>query len=170
MDKPEIKTLLAQLQTKDDWQTVDITIETLAAYGAEAVPTLLKGLAQQKGLIKAVIIGALGKIGDKRALTALTSILLNKREPVKIRANAIVASGEISDGSVVELLIPLFNEDKNPLIRATIIPVLGYFGQVGNVEAIKMVKQALNDEDKQVRDFALSWMRILQNVEIVEKE
>jgi HEAT repeat protein len=165
MDYSEIRALLAQLQPKDDWQTVDNTIETLAGYGAEAVPILLNCLTEHKGVTKTVIIGVLGKISDKRALTTLTSILLNKRESVKIRANAIVALGEISDGSIVELLLCVFNEDKNPLIRATIIPVLGHFGQSGNIEAIKTIEQALADEDKQVRDFASSWMQVLQDVE-----
>ncbi len=94
---------------------------------------------------------ALGKLGDKSAIPALTNAFLNDNEHL-VRWSAAHALGKLGDKSAIPALINALLNDDDSWVRRSAAHALG---ELGDKSAIPNLKTALNDDDSSVRRSAV---------------
>jgi len=114
----------------------------------EAVPDLIGLLNQDSGEITAVIIEALGKIGDSAAVEPLIP-KLNENNPL-IREKAIEALGKIRDKRAVPPLASIL-EQKDSRSEGEVFTAIWALGNIGDKSAEPVLISLLKDNDGYVR-------------------
>ena len=111
------------------------------------VDTLIALLKSADTWVAYYVIGALGKIGDARAVDALISALSRK----DLRKSAIIALGQIADISSISLIVP-FLKNESKTVREEALKAVAQFFQRGASEEIiiKNIKNALGNEARNI--------------------
>lgn len=100
---------------------------------------------------------ALGKIGDKNAVTSLINVVSDENEKsIYVREQAAVALGMIGDMRAIDPFLSILEAKKNFLDKFTflkerVIEALGKFSIPHSKRVITALKDALLDESPQVR-------------------
>jgi len=104
------------------------TIETLSQLkNTEVVDYLISILdSNASKLVKESVCNALGKIGDKKATTALIESLESQYESV--RYQAVIALGKIADVQAIPSLIKILENQDDSLVRSEAAKALGMIG------------------------------------------
>ena len=99
-----------------------------------AVEPLLKRLAKTESnrTVRRAIYGALGRIGDPRAVPVLLNCL-NNEEREEVRGDCVAAIGRIGEPSSFDQLLMAFREDPAFMVRGTVVDALGGFSSPGAV-------------------------------------
>ena len=108
--------------------------------------------------------GALGKIGDARAVEPLIGVLSDDDENVRWRAAE--ALGKIGDKRAVEPLIGVLG-DEDEYVRSSAAEALGV---IGDVRAVEPLIKALGDENSGVRQHAARALVKITEANIKGKE
>jgi HEAT repeat protein len=95
--------------------------------------------------IRASAIIAMGKAGDRDAVTYLVQTLENTSEVDWLRACAAIALGRLSGEEVVQPLIDALRDDNNTVLRA----VISALGDARCRQAVPYLKETLKDSTKQ---------------------
>jgi len=111
------------------------------------VDGLMKTFKYGDIFIKRYIAMALGGIGGKLAVEALTQALKDKDSTV--RSCAAMSLGKIGDPAIEPLIHTLKNGDRLARMNAVIA-----LGEIGGKLAVEALTQALKDKDSTVRSFA----------------
>jgi HEAT repeat protein len=106
--------------------------------------------------------GALGEIGDARAVEPLIAALKDKNSG--IRYGAAGALGEIGDARAVEPLIAAL-KDKHPVVRETAAEALG---EIGDARAVEPLIAALKDKGPGVLEKAAEALGEIGDARAVE--
>ena len=140
---PETKKYLLKSIKKDPEPVCLDALEGIVKMGIKVVPDLLEAYSEKRSN-KKVILKALGRIGDERALPVIKKALSHKNE--EIRENAVLALAGIN----CEEKMPLLNKmaaDKAPVIREKTLAILGEIEQ----SDISVFQKGLKDEAPEVR-------------------
>ena len=138
-----------------------------------------ESVARESGVpVRRAIIGALGRLGDARALPLLLRALRDKNDWVqkdaveglsrlgapaldslvsalqdpdyRVRLGAVTALGKLGDEKAVAPLLALF-EDPNDYVREAVVDALGV---LGDMRAVDLLLRAMQDSDPILRDHA----------------
>ncbi len=128
----------------------------LARIGSPAVEPLIKILKSDNWSEVSLAAQVLGSIGDKRAVEPLIELLSNSPSAVEdmysrqwqILSAAATALGKIGSQQAVKPLIELLEEEKNQIVRKSIVFTLG---QIREPRAIPILVKALSDPYYSVR-------------------
>lgn len=115
--------------------------------GPEAVASLLEAIKDPNPVIRSNAALALGKIKDKKVVSALIDTA-KQDENKYVRAAAVQSLGEIGDVSTLEPLVAMLKREYSERVRATIISVLKDYHEE---KLINILVGFLNDEDSRVR-------------------
>lgn len=116
---------------------------------------------------------ALGKIGDKNAVTSLINVVSDEEEKsIYVRESAAMALGMIGDMRAVDPFLTILEAKKNFLDKFTflkerVIEALGKFNMPHSKRVLSALKDALLDESPQVR---LNTVETLMNFAIEEED
>jgi HEAT repeat protein len=149
--------------SKATWRDSSKFVGECVAAGAAAVEPLvsaLKSLASSRSNAEArgVLIYALGKIRDKRAVNAIIECLLDNYEPpesneiYRVGSIAIDALGMIGDTEAVESLTAILSNDKVHWEERC--RVLEAIGNIDDPRAVKAINIARTDKNEHVRKTA----------------
>jgi hypothetical protein len=138
-----LEALIGRL-TQDDFDPPDWESDPAA------IPVLLELLSDPDAEVRkyaARTFVHMGPMGEA-ALPKLTDLLRDDVPEVRSLAAGALASVERRKERAVPLLVGML-KDPEPLVRRRIANLLGEFGE--SEEVVPALKEALNDEDKQVR-------------------
>jgi len=118
-----------------------------------AVDSLIKGLDDESIYFAADVAEALGKIGDKTALKPLIKVLQSKgtlSSDNMVRRYAAEAVGNIADTEDQEAVDILVQAVENEELYVRLAAIEG-LGKIGGNKAREALRQALNDQNRDVR-------------------
>ena len=103
----------------------------------EAVEPILKSLAkpEENPFVRSALYIALGKLGDRRALTALEDCV-KKETRDELRSDCVVALGRLGENSTLPLLLTALQEDSSFLVQSSVVDALGGFSEDSAVKAL----------------------------------
>jgi HEAT repeat protein len=152
--KQEIEKLVNELGSTNP-STREEAAKALAQYGAllrsEALQPLIKALTDEDSSVRCYAAGALGALGDSRAIPALLNSLHtdngknNYDQPVKVFATT--ALGRIGNKQVFEELVALL-DNPDPSLREAAADALG---ALGDIRAFEYLVALLTDKDYGLR-------------------
>ncbi len=135
--------------------------EALAKIGEPAVEPLGQALKDEDANVRRRAVGALGKIGDERAVELLIQALKDEDEDVRWRAAD--ALGKIGDERAVEALIPVLKDDgyaiKGDYITYVREKAAEALGKIGDKRAVEPLNQLLNDSNAHIIEVAKAAMK-----------
>lgn len=140
----EIQVLVDAL--RDDARR-DAAYEQLVNLGDRGFEALISALADADALVRESAAGALGKIGDERAVGPLIGALSDADEKGRVRRDAAQALGRIGDERAVEPLIGALS-DAGGYVRRRAAWALG---EIGDARAVEPLIGALSDAEEAVR-------------------
>ncbi|MGI6087380.1 MAG: HEAT repeat domain-containing protein [Kiritimatiellia bacterium] len=118
----------------------------IQARDVRALGPLLEALVDmQDDALRAAAAGALGYIGDARAVMPLIEAL--KDHEIHVRLSAIKSLGLLGDNRAVAELAGIVNDQKAEIRLAT-VKALGEFGDA----AVEILSAKLKDDDPEIRD------------------
>ena len=144
-------------------------VEKLAA--EKDVEGIIKALGDEDKDVRMDAAGALGKIGDKRAVDPLTAAL-EKDEDCDVRASAALALGIVGEGErvVVDPLIAALKKDKHWGVRASAAIALGptaySLGDLRDERIVESLIAALGDEHWGVQQNAATTLGLLTKMNL----
>lgn len=138
-----IATLITALRT-DDRRAHTLVVEDLAKMGVAAVEPLLTVLRDANPNVRAGAARALGKIGDRRALSAL-EFCLRFDNSTEVRKSAVWAL-HLGDARAVPALVDALG-DTDEWVRFGAVIVLAKIG----TPAVKSLTNALKSDDATIR-------------------
>jgi HEAT repeat protein len=163
-----IEPLLSLLHHKDDRTRVLAVYEIWIIISLkkieipEAVEPLIKALTDNEKGVRSYSALVLGEIKDKRATEYLIQSLGDNEEYVK--ESVVKALGKICDRRAVDPLVNCFKKEKGSLCRSYALDSLA---EIGGVEVVDPLIQALNDKDDDVRFHAASGLGLLRDPRVV---
>ena len=128
-----------------------------------AIPALVKALGDENGSVRDSAARALGKIGPpaRAALPALRKALTDKHEDTRVDAAlSLWRLDPSSAGAALPVIVEMLVA-KHPQRRVTGALVLGQMGPAAK-KAIPALKEALKDEDEDVRKAAAEALKKIQ--------
>lgn len=144
-DVNALTTLVSALSDGDAKVRVEAAT-TLGQVGKAAVPSLLKALREGNADARAAAIGAMERIGDRRAVEELAR--LARSEPyVAVRAQAVTALGRLGGETAREALADAL-KDSDAGVRLRAVEALG---RADGAQSVQAIAQALSDPDESVR-------------------
>ena len=117
---------------------------------------------------------ALGKIGDKYAVTPLINVMTDEEEKsVYLRESAVTALGMLGDVRAIEPLVKILEAkqgimDKFSFLKERIIEALNKIGYYNDARVYKALKLSLSDASPQVRIDAIEGLMNIENPESYE--
>jgi HEAT repeat protein len=101
----------------------------------EAVGPLLDCLAmpEKNPLVRSALYTALGKLGDRRGIPALT-VCLNKETREELRSDCVAALGMIGEESSLPILLTALRNDSSFLVQSSAVDALGGFSDGASVQ------------------------------------
>ena len=120
--------------------------DDLTALGIEAVPEIIAATRHRLPSVRDAAATALGRIGDRRAVTPLTD-LLSRESEWDVRIAAAYSLGQLGDPAATARLIEAM-ADHQPYVREAAAKALG---ECGDTAATVVLLRALDDEDYLVR-------------------
>ena len=150
------ESVLAELLSGDSMEmrhAADAINEMADSEKQQFLNVVIPKLKEAVVVVRRNVAGALGEIGDTRAVEALIEALKDRDESV--RKNTVEALGEIGDARAVEALIEAL-EYEAVVVRERAAWALG---RIGDVSAVEALIEALNDRDESVREHA-AWALI----------
>ncbi|HPU30166.1 MAG TPA: HEAT repeat domain-containing protein, partial [Syntrophorhabdaceae bacterium] len=166
-------------------------IDSIVTHGQHIVNLLIDQVYSKDMEIKKSAIIALGRIGDKRAVSALISVLDEEPELAIISAGALAKIGDRSafeallnhiadrDVGVRQAVISalnsighpdmadkmlLFLKDKDPIVRESAVKIAGYFGYA---ECIDLLIERCTDEVENVRYAVIQCLPFLEDKRVL---
>ena len=141
------------------WQAASDALNEL---DEKAVNPLIEALSHEKPRVRAKAALALGKIGDARAVEAL-SVLFHD-EDSDVRTEAATALGTIGNGKAIQHLTKAVH-DKNAEVRWC-----GVWGlwQVGDTSAVEPLIYALSDSNDKIRELAVVGLRATRDSRAIQ--
>ncbi len=153
-DEASVKALIGALKS-DDKQVRDAAYKALITVGKPAVPMLIEELNDKDIDMQEYAAGALGNIGDDRAIPPLTLMLEHGQGRRYVAAWAL---GEMKDAGAVKLLVASLAE-KNDAIQKESTRALIKIGS----KSVPYLVEALNNSNPDVRKFAARALGIIQD-------
>ncbi|MCX7966634.1 MAG: HEAT repeat domain-containing protein [Syntrophorhabdaceae bacterium] len=123
-------------------------IDSVVKHGQHVIDLLIEQVYSEDKEIKKSAIIALGRIGDKRAVPALISVLEDEPEIAILSAGALA---KIGDRSAFEALIGHLGE-RDVRVRQAVISALN---SIGHPDMAKRMVELLKDDDPIVRESAV---------------
>ena len=153
MGRPAVDGLIRALRDENpDVQTAAASL--LGEMRETAVAPLMDALSDTDRFVRLVAARNLGKIGNRRAIEALTGSL--HREPDgEVRATVAEALGYMGSGQAIEPLA-LALRDRDEAVKVAAARSLGY---IGDGRALEPLILALSDVDDRVRHAALEALK-----------
>jgi HEAT repeat protein len=142
-----VKPLVIALRSSNEG-TRAAASETLVALGELAIPALIACLSDTDVSVRLNAIGALGQLGDKRAVEPIASMLQDAVPAV--RRSAAEVLGRWREGQALERLI-LALRDPDDSVRLSAVRALG---RIGSKEITRPVIAVLRDHNASVRQEA----------------
>jgi len=134
----------------------------LTHIGTEAVAPLVELLKDENVEVRTKSAEALGRIGDRRSLSALVE-LLKDMDP-EVRAVVVESIGTLGDRRAVGALV-LLVDDLDPVVRAKAAEALG---KMGVPEVIDPLIELLDDPDADVRQTAVGYLEDMRDRRAIE--
>ena len=129
---------------RQDARTRNLAVEVLEQTGATGFDLLLPLVKHDDANLRKFIVETLGKLGDSRAIPAL-SATLNDREP-NVRSSAAEALGRLRAREAVPQLLGLLNDDE-----WVVFSVIEALGQIADPAALPALMAVLKDGSEPVR-------------------
>jgi HEAT repeat protein len=129
--------------------------QSLAARGQmEAVEPILVCLTkpEKNPLVRSTLYLALGKLGDSRAIPAL-SACMDKESREELRSDCVAALGMIGEKSTLPFLITTLEKDHSFLVRSSVVEALGGFSEAAAVEVL--AARVIGDGNRNLRQRAI---------------
>ena len=147
LDHPKVIAAFGDALRDSDGEVRHIAAEVLHDKGDESfVETLIQALDDEESFIRHEVIRALGKIGDPRAVGALTDILCYHGDE-DTRWAAAVALEEIGDLAASEASVRALR-DEDADVRCQAAKALG---ELGDASAVPSLIKALTDPEPKVQ-------------------
>jgi HEAT repeat protein len=153
LGRPAVEGLLNALKSEDP-QIHALASEVIGEMRDVAVDPLMDALNDKTRLVRLVAARNLGRIGNVRALDALTESLARETDP-GVRATVAEALGYMGDKQAIAQLSRAMR-DRDEQVQIAAARSLGY---IGGIRAIGPLIQALNDVDEYIRRAALIALR-----------
>jgi HEAT repeat protein len=120
----------------------------------EAVEPLLKCLAkpEENPFVRSTLYIALGKLGDRRALPALT-ICLDKETRAELRSDCVTALGMLGEKRTLPLLLTTLKKDSSLLVQSSAVEALGGFSEEPAVQTLAAL--VTSDSNRNLRQRAI---------------
>ncbi|CAB1060805.1 hypothetical protein D1BOALGB6SA_5572 [Olavius sp. associated proteobacterium Delta 1] len=101
----------------------------------EAMEPLLDCLAipEKNPLVRSALYTALGKLGDRRGIPALT-VCLNNETREELRSDCVAALGAIGEESSLPMLLTALKKDSSFLVQSSAVDALGGFSTGASVQ------------------------------------
>jgi HEAT repeat protein len=179
-DKRAIKYLIPCLKEDYKGIRFNAVMSLLNLAGETAFDHFIEALKDEDSQVRFAAVGALGKIGDNRAVEALLDVLANEKESGDVFLSAVVILGSIGDVRVIPALLQIIQlpdayyrsaaasalgnlgieddeairsligllEDEDSMVRRCAVTALG---QIGKRNAIKPLRELVNDQDQKVK-------------------
>lgn len=165
-----IRALIRTVREDDDDGVRARAIDSLYQYGRDALDRLIGKMADidvedspdwvtsrtlvgwldaEHSEFRMVAAGALGRLGDERAVDRLTDALSDPAP--RVRARAARSCGQIGDPRCIEPLADRLN-DRRPLVRRAAANALG---AIGTREALEALVPLARDDDEELRRIAI---------------
>jgi HEAT repeat protein len=165
-------------------------VESLVRHGERAVPALIDALGAEEYEVRAAAIGALGRIGSRRATEPLVRILDDVPTAVAVcgalarigdpaafeallaraghpetavRLAVVGALNSIGHPEMPARIAGLF-ESSDPLMRESAVRIAGYFGYRASIGA---VLARATDPDERVRSAVIEHLPLLDDARVV---
>jgi len=122
---------------------------------------LIAALKNDDRWVRRAAAGALGKVGDTRAVEPLITAL--KDDDKDVRSAAVHALGELKDPRAIEPLIGAFGDRENVVREAAGATIV----KIGS-PAVEFLITALKNDDSSVREMAVQTLGKLKDVRAVE--
>lgn len=90
----------------------------------EAVPALILALKSDRDHMRRIAAHALGKIGDRQAVSPLIDLLSDKNQPVAVQVSAIMSLGRIGDPEAELILTYMHCSPQNWLHKSANVALL----------------------------------------------
>lgn len=170
-----VSCFIRMLALEDDLSHVlDNVYAALVKIGDQAVPPLIAALESPDAKTRARVAKALGLIGDKTAIPALTDMLTDESDNILNNAasEAAKALAAIGDPSVVPALIQALDDWRqkdefySSFVKAEIVEILGSFA---DPLILPVMLEALEDEDESVRANAVTVLGKLQDKSVASR-
>ena len=147
LSDPAIPSALVRLLGSED--TRHDVVEAFVRFGSSAVELLIQQLDQEDTEVRRAAISALGRIGDRRAVPALTGLLDDGELHVRIAAASALA--RLGDGRAFEPLLSLLG-DAHVAVRQAAI---GALNSIGHPEMGQRIRRMLAAPDPVLRESAV---------------
>lgn len=145
--KYQVEELLSLLKSISAEERIKAT-EALINFGEEALPSLIQILNANNSLSSLNAAQILGRIGDPKAIVALTNAVRKKdNELSQVAAIALANIGEASLNSIIDLL-----NSEDPIIVAWSLRALGH---LGSEKALPYLIQTSNSPNTLLRYWAV---------------
>lgn len=144
-------TKLAEAVKDDDLYTIRLTAITALGHlrDPSSTKTLIKALSDPSSAVRVAAANALGAIGDRKATTALRS-LLQERHNEQARMAAINALGKLKDPAAVPELLEIINDEGDEWsARKASVEALG---EIRDTRAVDSLVNTLSDQYATVRE------------------
>ena len=153
--------LAKERQYRDPRQIGQIE-EELVALGRSAVPALIAALRDEGKTVRSCSAGALGSVGDDRAVEPLLAALRD-RDAV-VRASAALALGRLRDRRALRPLISALGNTDSQVRECAALAL----ADLNDVRAVKPLISALGDRDSHVRAHAALALAGLNDVRAIK--
>lgn len=122
-----------------------LAASALSQIGAPAVPALIEEAESENTAIRRAVVGALGKIGDRRAASRVRGLAADPNDG--IRQAAVEALGKLQDREAVPVLSACLRDDA-PAIRGAAAAALG---EIRDRAGVPPLASSLHDPEEGVR-------------------
>jgi HEAT repeat protein len=131
-----VEARLARVRRSQFWLKGDEQVwDSLAEFGAPAVPNLIAALNDKKPSVCGAAAGALGRIGDPRAVEPLIAVLAAREEAGWVKVAAADALGRLGDPRALKPLLTALRAVGIDLSCAA-AKALGELGDRGAVDSL----------------------------------
>lgn len=162
-DSPSIASQKAVLEIESPDPRVRLRAYNLLPNSKAALPYLLKGLRDEKALIRETVCLALGKIGGSEAVAGLKQASKDRNSHVRIAAGISLWRAEPKNAKREALLVlgELLTH-RDPQVRLSLMLAIASSPDI-SPELRPVLKLCLEDENKQVRKAVQDLLELSQN-------
>ena len=137
----QVKNALKTLQSKNLEQKISLIHQLGKLDTQKAIPVFLAALKDKNGTIRALAMGKLVFINNKRIIPEIRKYLTDPNP--QVRQHAIYALQRLKDKTISNKLASLLTKDKDPVVRLNAVTALE---QLGSRKELPALVKALNDK------------------------